>query len=176
MNTTSIIIGNICSILAMITDSVSSTRKTARGVLLVQTLSQAIYFTGTVILKGYSGAVQNAVSIIRNLVAVKIESKALEWGLVALGVVLGICFNNRGWMGLLPVISHLQYSIAIFKFKDNERALKLSFAVAVGLYAVFNIVLLNVVGVCTNATVMVTTLVMLLRKQGVSEKQPEAAK
>ena len=166
MNTTSIIIGNICSILAMLSDSFSSTRKTTRGVLSVQCLSQMIYFTGTVILKGYSGAVQNAVSLLRNLVAIRrIESKALEWFLIILGVVLGICFNNRGWMGLLPVISHLQYSLAIFRFKDNERALKISFAIAVGLYAVFNVVLLNVVGVCTNLAVMITTLIAVFKKK-----------
>ena len=44
-----IIIGNICSLLAMATDSISSTRKTARGVLLVQCLSQIIYCAGAII-------------------------------------------------------------------------------------------------------------------------------
>ena len=79
MNTISVILGNGCSLLAMVTDSISSTRKTAKGVLLVQSLSQLIYCIGTILLKGYSGAVQNAVSILRNLVAIrKIESKVLE--------------------------------------------------------------------------------------------------
>ena len=59
MNTLSLITGNVCSLLAMITDSISSTRKTAKGVLWMQSISQMIYFVGTVILKGYSGAVQN---------------------------------------------------------------------------------------------------------------------
>jgi len=45
-----IIIGNICSLLAMGTDSLSSTRKNARDVLLVQCLSQLIYGIGSVIL------------------------------------------------------------------------------------------------------------------------------
>ena len=89
MNAVSIIIGNICSVLAMITDSVSSTRKTAKEVLMVQTLSQAIYCTGTIILKGYSGAVQNALSIVRNFAAMgKKKSKWVEWALIAAGVNL----------------------------------------------------------------------------------------
>ena len=94
-----------------------------------------------------------------------IKNPFVEWFLVFLGVVLGLCFNNRGWMGLLPVIAHFQYSIAIFKCKDNERILKTSFAIAVGLYAAFNIVLLNIVGVCTNLTVMVTTLIVLYKNR-----------
>lgn len=106
----------------------------------------------------------NICSILRNLVAIReIKNPFAEWFLVFLGVVLGLCFNNRGWMGLLPVIAHFQYSVAIFKSKDNERILKTSFAIAVGLYAVFNIALYNVVGVCTNLTVMVTTLIALFK-------------
>ena len=80
MNAISVILGNACSLLAMITDSISSTRKTAKGVLMVQNLSQLVYGIGAVLLKGYSGAVQNAVSILRNFAAIrKIESKVLEW-------------------------------------------------------------------------------------------------
>ena len=54
-----IIIGNICSLLAMGTDSLSSTRKTTRDVLLVQCLSQLIYGIGcgllTVFIRYFGG-------------------------------------------------------------------------------------------------------------------------
>ena len=159
-----IIIGNICSLLAMFTDSVSANRKTARGVLLVQSLSQLIYFIGTVALKGYSGAVQNAVSILRNFVAIReIHNKYVEWILAGLGVVLGLAFNNLGFMGLLPVIANFQYTIAIFRFRDNERALKISFAIAIGLFAIFNIAIYNVVGMLSNSVVFITTVAVLLK-------------
>ena len=164
MNEINLIIGNVCSLLAMVTDSISSTRKTAKGVLLVQSLSQLIYFIGTVVLKGYSGAVQNAVSILRNFVAIRdIRSKYVEWALVGLGVVLGLAFNNLGFMGLLPVIANFQYTIAVFRFQDNQRALKISFAIAVGMFAVFNIAIFNVVGVVSNSVVFITTLAVLLK-------------
>ena len=48
MNTATII-GNICSLLAMGSDSISATRKTARGVLWMQTLSQLFYLIGTIV-------------------------------------------------------------------------------------------------------------------------------
>ena len=164
MNEINLIIGNICSILAMATDSISSTRKTTKGVLLVQSLSQLIYFIGTVVLKGYSGAVQNAVSILRNFVAIReIQNKYVEWILAGLGVVLGLAFNNLGFMGLLPVIANFQYTIAIFRFRDNERALKISFAIAIGLFAVFNIAIYNVVGMLSNSVVFITTVAVLLK-------------
>ena len=159
-----IIIGNICSLLAMATDSISSTRKTARGVLLVQCLSQIIYCAGAIILRGYSAAVQNAVSVLRNLAAIRGETpKWLQWLLIALGVVLGLWFNNMGFVGLLPVIANLEYSLAVFRFQDQERQLKLAFLVSVGLYAIFNIFIFNIAGFLTKSAVVVMTAVYLIK-------------
>ena len=166
MNPLSLIVGNVCSILAMITDSISSAQKTAKRVLLVQSLSQLIYGIGTTVLRGYSGAVQNGVSILRNFVAIRnIQSKAVEWTLVIVGVVLGFVFNNLGLMGLLPVIANLQYTIAIFRFRDNERALKISFLLTCVMYALFNAVIYNVVGVITNVVVVISTVANLIRQR-----------
>ena len=138
---------------------------TATPLSWVQTLSQVIYCTGTIVLKGYSGAVQNVISILRNVVAIgEINRTVIRWVLIALGVILGIVFNNLGWMGLLPVIANFQYSLAVFKFRDNGKALKISLAISVGLFALFNVALLNVVGVFTNLFVMVTTLIVLFKK------------
>ena len=161
-----IILGNICSLLAMITDSISSTRKTAKGVLMVQNLSQLSYCASSVLLKGYSGAVQNLVCIVRNMVAIKqINSKFVEWFLVVLGVVLGICFNNLGLVGWLPIVANLEYTLAIFKFKDNDRALKISFAICVAMFIVFNLFILNFVGAVSNLVVMITSIIMLVKQK-----------
>jgi hypothetical protein len=150
----------------MVTDSVSATRKTTKGVLLVQILSQLSYFTGAIILKGYSGAVQNAVSILRNLVAIrKIENKIVEWSLVILGVVLGIAFNNRGLFGYLPIVANLQYTLVILRCKGNDFVLKISFLISTALFALFNLVIFNFVGMCTNFTVSAATAVFLLRQK-----------
>ena len=166
MNLVNIVIGNVCSILAMVTDSISATRKTAKAVLHIQNLSQLIYCIGTIVLGGYSGAVQNVVSILRNFVAIRnIKNKFLEWLLVSLGVILGLVFNNLGLMGLLPVVANLQYTLAVFRFQDNDRALKISFAIAVGLFALFNLAIYNVVGVLSNLVVFVTTVINLLRSR-----------
>ena len=105
MNHLDLIVGNLCSLLAMGSNAISSTRKTVKGVLAMQNVSQVIYCFSAIVLKGYSAAVQNAVSFFRNLAAIwNLRSKALEWALVIAGVVLGVVCNNRGLMGLLPVL------------------------------------------------------------------------
>ena len=159
-----IILGNVFSLCASISDTLSSSRKTAKGVLLVQCLSQVFYLASTLALKGYSAAVQNAVSIFRNLAAIsKKENKLVEWILVILGVVLGLLFNNRGFIGLLPVVANLEYTLAVFRFKDNERALKIAFAICIALFMVFNVALLNFVGAITNAMVLVMTILFVVK-------------
>ena len=49
-----IIIGNICSLCAMISDSFSGTRKKHSEIMAVQILSHVFYGASTIVLKGYS--------------------------------------------------------------------------------------------------------------------------
>lgn len=168
--------GNTFSLLAMVTDSFSASRKTPRGVLLAQTVSQLFYFTGTMILGGYSACVQNVVSILRNLAAIRgVKKKWIEWTLVGLGVVFGVWFNTLGVVGLLPVLANLEYTLAVFRFSDNERALKLAFLVNAILFAVFNAVIWNFVGVLSDTVVFISLIVYFIRNRkskGSEEKAP----
>ena len=158
-----ILIGNACSVFALISDSVSATRRTTRAMLLFQSLGQFFYCLAGAVLKGYSAVVQNAVSIVRNLLVIRYHNvhRAVQWGLVGLAVALGFVLNNRGVLGLLPIVGNFQYSVAVFRFPDNERALKSSFLVMVLLYGIFNVVLLNLVGAASNLVVSVATIASL---------------
>lgn len=160
-----IIIGNLCTLAAMGFNAFSSTRKTTKGILWTQNASQGVYAVSAVILGGYSAGVQNVVSILRNLVAMtKLKSKIIEWTLVILGVVAGVAVNNRGWIGLLPIIGNLQYTLAIFKFKDDEQKIKLFFLFSVIAFLVFNFAISNYVGVAADSFVIITTGSMLLKE------------
>ena len=161
-----LIVGNGCSLVATVTDTVSSTRKTAKGVLIAQTVSQLFYGIGAIVLGGYTAAVQNGVSIVRNMLAISGKSyKWIEWLLISLGVVLGIVVNTLGLMGWLPIIAGTQYSLSVFSFKNDERKLKWAFALCVGLYTVFNFAIQNYVGAISNAFVSIATVVLLLKKK-----------
>lgn len=164
MNNLDLIIGNLCTLLAMGSNAISSTRKTVKGVLAMQNVSQVIYCFSAIVLKGYSAAVQNAVSFFRNLAAIwNIRSKALEWVLIAAAAVLGVAFNNRGLLGLLPVVGNLQYTLAIFRLKGKERLLKISFLLSLVAFVIFNFAIGNYVGVVCDSVVSVTTIVVLIR-------------
>lgn len=160
-----VIIGNAFSLCAMVTDSISGTRKKKSEILGWQLISQFFYTACSIVLKGYSSAVQDAVAILRNLVGMKdLNNKYVEWTLILTAVVLGFVFNNRGYLGWLPVFANLEYSIAIFRFKDNEKALKIAFIINMALYAVFCYVILNYVGTIANIIVVISTAVSLLKE------------
>ena len=161
-----IIFGNVCSFLATITDSISSTRKTVKGVLGMQCLSQIIFIVVSIAFQGYADLVQNVVGLVRNLFAMsKKQVKGIEWVFVTLAVGLGLWFNNLGWLGLLPVLANFEYSLAVFRFADDERAMKVAFAVMNLLYMVYNFCMLNVVGGICSAVVIVTTVIYLVKNK-----------
>ncbi len=161
---TAIIIGNIFSLCAMISDSISGTRKKHSEIMAVQIVSQFFYAASSIALKGYSSTAQNIVAVFRNFAAMKnIKSKVLEWGLILAGVALGVLFNNRGLLGWLPILANLEYSVSVFKLKDNEPALKLAFIINMVMYAVFSAVIMNYVGVLSCTVISVTTAVSLIK-------------
>ena len=161
-----LIVGNLCSLFATVADVVSTSRKKVKDFLLYQCVGQFFYLFGTIVLKGYSAAVQNAVCILRNLAAVKnIKSKILEWSLVTVALVLGLVFNNMGWLGLLPVVANFQYSLAVFRFKDREVPLKISFLINVVMYMVFNFTIRNYVGSAANVFLIFSTILFLVKHQ-----------
>lgn len=161
---TEVLIGNACSLCAAVTDSISGTRKKPNQILAIQMLSQVFYGVGTIILKGYSSTVQNAVAILRNLAAIKqIKSKIVEWILILLGVGLGIVFNNLGWIGWLPIVANLEYSIAVFQFKNNPRGLKIAFIINMLMYFSFSVIIMNYVAAAANIVVAVVTAIALIK-------------
>ena len=160
-----ILVGNIFSILATVCDLFAASRKNPRTMIWAQTISQGFLAFSALVLGGYSAVVQNIVSVFRNLTALgKKSSKTIEYALVLLGVALGIVFNNLGWIGYLPIVANFEYSVAVFRFKNNERLLKIAFAVCIVLYAAFNLAIFNYAGAISNVIVLITTLLSLCRK------------
>ena len=112
------------------------------------------------------------VAVFRNLAAMKnIRMKSVEWSLIALGVVLGVLFNNRGWLGWLPIVANLEYSIAMFQFRENEGQLKTAFLLNALMYSVFNAVIQNYVGAASNIIVAVTTACSLINQKKRNRKK-----
>lgn len=159
-----IVLGNVFAFLAAGADAVSGTRKNPKAVLGVQILSNIFYAAASFVLKGYSAVVQNAVGIMRNILAMSGKKiKALEWTLTIAAVALGLYFNNRAFIGLLPVISNFGYTVCVFKFNNEGNKLKIAFSINMVIFTIFNLFILNFVGAITNFAVAVVTAVAVIK-------------
>lgn len=160
-----IILGNFFALLAMLSDSYSSSKKTTKSMLKVQNFSQLFYGLSSIVLKGYSGAVQNFISVIRNILAIKENKKEyIQWILLAIAVTIGVVVNKIGIIGYLPIIANVQYTIIVLKVKNNEKALKISFLISCILFTIFNIYIYNFIGIITNFITITSILIFLFKK------------
>ena len=111
----SIIIGNIIALIASILMVYSGMLKQKKKILYFQTVQIGMSVISNIILGGITGAIINALSMIRNILCYKNKLGLKEKIIITiLAIILTFKFNNLGYIGLLPLISTVSY---IRKFK-----------------------------------------------------------
>ncbi|MCI6067081.1 MAG: YgjV family protein [Galactobacillus timonensis] len=170
-----VLFGNLLSLGAMVTDSLSSKQDSVKKMLFLQCVSQGFYSISSLILKGYSAVVQNVISMLRNIIAIRgIRTNVLQWTITVLAVVLGIWFNNRGLLGLLPVVANGMYTVVVFTVGDNQTALRWAFLIDMLMFVVFNFAIMNYVGCLASViTAVVTARAIYESRSGQAEHSGE---
>lgn len=120
---TNIIIANIIAFIASLLMVYTGIMKKKSAILFVQTIQMALFVLSNLILGGITGAIINAINCIRNILCYKDKlgkfSKAL---IIIASVVISLAFNNLGFIGLLPIIATVVFTLFmdvkdIIKFK-----------------------------------------------------------
>ncbi|MCI6266639.1 MAG: YgjV family protein [Erysipelotrichaceae bacterium] len=106
----SIIIGNIIAFIASILMVYSGMLKQKKKILYFQTVQIGMSVISNIILSGITGAIINALSMIRNILCYKDKLGIKEKIVITiLAVILTFKWNNLGYIGLLPLISTIVY-------------------------------------------------------------------
>lgn len=106
----SIVIGNIIALIASILMVYSGTLKQKKRILYFQTVQIGMSVISNIILGGITGAIINALSMIRNILCYKDKLGLKEKIVITiLAIILTFKFNNLGYIGLLPLISTITY-------------------------------------------------------------------
>lgn len=117
----SIIIGNIIALIASILMVYSGTSKQKKKILHFQTVQIGMLVISNIILGGITGAIINALSLIRNTLCYKDKLGLKEKVVITiLATILTLKFNNLGYIGLLPLISTVTY-IWLMNIKNVKR-------------------------------------------------------
>ncbi len=110
-----IIIGNMIALIASVIIVYSGYLKQKNEILYAQTVQIGLYMISNIVLGGITGAIINAISYIRNILCYKEKlNNLVKIILIVLAIVLSLCFNNLGVIGLLPVISSIVYKLFCF--------------------------------------------------------------
>ena len=101
-----LVIGNIIAIIASILMVYSGLIKNKNKIIYVQTIQIGLFTLSNLILGGFSGAIINFLSCIRNILSYKNKLGLIAKIIIsALMIIFSLKFNNLGLIGLLPLIS-----------------------------------------------------------------------
>lgn len=169
---TFIIIGNILTALGMTLFFLSSFLKTKKKILIFQTGNHTLSSIGQLFLNQYSGAIQDFVSIIRNICIIfNKNTKFLNYFFIILGLALGVGFNvwlnyNKTFdliMGFLPVFASLQYSVIILLPNVKVYQIKLSMILSCICWTIYGLIYLNYSMAISNFIILIANVVILIR-------------
>lgn len=164
MNNISVILGNVVAAAGSLSLFVSTTSKDKKGILKAQAVGSFFLLLSDIFLKGYSGAIQDTVGLIRNIVILAGKnSTVVSVILVATGVIPGVIFNNHGLLGILPVFANLEFACVTLYPKSDETLMKAAIFVSTACWAVYCFVIQNYVSTCVNIFTATSALVFVIR-------------
>lgn len=136
----SIIIGNIIALIASILMVYSGILKQKEKILYFQTVQIGMLVISNIILGGITGAIINALSMIRNILCYKNKLGLKEKIIITiLTIILTFKFNNLGYIGLLPLIGTVSY-IWLMNIKD-VRKFKLLIIFTMLMWLIYDVVI-----------------------------------
>ena len=116
MNT--ILIANAIALIASLLMVYTGYIKKKEKILFFQTIQIGLSVISNLILGGITGAIINALGLIRNILCYKEKlNKIAQIILIILSILLGVYFNNLALIGFLPIISNVVY-IVFMNIKD----------------------------------------------------------
>lgn len=119
---TQLIYGNVVALIASLLMVYAGTIKDRKKIIYIQTLQISTFTLSALILGGYTGAIVNLISIARNILCYKDKlTNSMKAILILLSIIFSLLFNNLGFLGLLPLISTVIYTL----FMDVKSAIKL---------------------------------------------------
>lgn len=116
------VLGEIFSLLAALCLAYSTFGNKKNKMMLWQAINAVFYGLSNLFLGAYSAVVTNILTLARNTLQVKNRlSRNLTIIICLLMAVAGVIFNNLGWLGLLPIVASVSYTICVYVLKSAQQ-------------------------------------------------------
>lgn len=163
--------GNAVSLLAALFTFLSAWSRDRRRIYLYQAGQCLLMAAANLCFASLSGVTTFALCTARNLLLARDRFTGRRCAFfVAAVALLGVAANNRGLTGLIPVVTTAVYTVACL-YARRTRAVKLNIVVNLSLWAVYDLLILDLVSCAVDGFSALTALVSLLRRE---EKSAES--
>lgn len=117
-----LLIGNLLSLGTVLCLAVSATVKNKKALIGWQVIGAVFCILSNIVLFAYPSAATTAVSLVRNILSYKNKlTKNITIFLTFLCIVLGLIFNNLGWVGLFPISAVASYTVFLYTTKNEQQ-------------------------------------------------------
>lgn len=171
MNRTYLLLGNAVSLAAACFTFAGSWSRDRKRIYLYHAGQCLLSSVANLILRSISGATTLALCSLRNtLLAYDRLTKPLCCLIVLLISVFGAASNNRGLLGLFPVVATAVYSVACL-YARRIKIIKLNILVNLSLWAVYDFFIMDFVACAVDGASAALALLSLFRKPPSQEGQ-----
>ena len=133
-----------------------------KAFLMVQNVMFAILATANLVLGGVTGCIVNLVSIVRNVLSVRVRfTWAWKAVFIALQVALSVSTNTQGLLGWLPIMSGIIFTA--FLDVQDEKKLKLVVLAAQSMWVIYDFALMNYTGFAFDIFALLSNSIALYR-------------
>ena len=151
----------------------SGTLKKKSQILLVMTFQQFLQAVSMLLLGGVTGAANNIVSCVRNILCYK-EKMTIPWKMILIAgyVTMTVLLNEEGIWGIIPAVANITYML-FMDVKDPIKFKTLGVFI-MSLWIVYNLIIQAYVGAACNTAAVITNVItigVMIRER----KQEESA-
>lgn len=157
-------IGLFFSFLSAIMVFFSSAAKKKKNVFIYQTIDSGSNILANFFLQGYSGMIVSLIACLRNILTVfnRITFK-IQIIFSIIVIIVGLYINNRGILGILPIISFVEYTLIAPNPKSSILTVKIAFLINVGLWTIYNFIIKSYPMMIANIICFTTCLISIYK-------------
>ena len=118
--TVQLLIANILSLISTVVLIISLFVKSKENMLLLQAGNYILGAFSNALASSYAGACSNIISFFRNTYLSQRKSLVATIVFSVLYIALGVLTNTRGFIGLLPVLASVEYTLFVYFAKTAQ--------------------------------------------------------
>lgn len=158
------IVAQILGVIAPIMVIIAAQAKTKKGYLLLYEIAYALFVINMVLLKGYAGAINNAILIFLTIIANKYENKKIPRHIMVIFLVIIIICNFITFQNLysiLPAIASIIYLIILMN--DNMKKIRKYNLVLRSLWIIYDFVIMAYTTFILDIISLISTIVSIIK-------------